>query len=360
MLTRRSLVSVPLPTRIPLRGYLAAFLAAFFFGSNGTVVKVVMSAGISPEQLTFFRCLSTMLIAGVAVFVVDRGCGFRLNLRDLGMTIALGIVGVACVQWFYAAAITLLPVGIVLLIEYTAVLIVALVARFVFREHVKQRLWSAIGLVLVGLAVVAVQSGSGGGLNPVGVMLAIASAISYASYFLLAERQVGARHPLSVTFWSMLWAALLWAVLSGWWTIDPQIFVTPVSLDGNLADMQLPLWMPLLWACTMGSFVPFAFSYTALRYMSATSAGIIASSEIIWAFAVAWVWLGESLTPSQVLGVVVVATGIVIAQTARAPQSPDPMALGPVTMPIPVVARERDPTIESATPIPQKHADRRE
>lgn len=250
------------------------------------------------------------------------------------MTIALGIVGVACVQWFYASAITLVPVGIVLLIEYTAILMVALVARFVFGERVKQRLWGAIGLVLVGLAVVALQSGASGGLSAVGMILAFAGAVSYALYFLLAERQVGTRHPLSVTFWSMLWATLLWAVFSGWWNIPPVMFVTPISLNGNLAGVDLPLWVPLLSACTMGSFVPFVLSYTALRYMSATSAGIIASSEIIWAFAVAWIWLGESLSIGQILGVAVVAVGIVIAQTARvSPTTP----ASPITMPIAII-----------------------
>ena len=46
----------------------------------------------------------------------------------------------------------LLPVGITLLLEYTAVLIVALVAFFFFKERVKARLWIAIALVLIGLA----------------------------------------------------------------------------------------------------------------------------------------------------------------------------------------------------------------
>ena len=49
-----------------------------------------------------------------------------------------------------AAALALLPVGITLLLEYLAVLFVALVAFFVFREKVRRRLWIAIGLVLAG------------------------------------------------------------------------------------------------------------------------------------------------------------------------------------------------------------------
>lgn len=331
-------------SHIPLRAYAAAFLGAFFFGSNGTVVKVVMQAGLSPEQLTFFRCVSTAVIAAVVLLWVDPREGFRLTVRDTGTTIALGIVGVACVQWFYAAAITLLPVGIVLLIEYTAVLMVAIFARFVFKEQVKQRLWGAIALVLVGLAIVAAQGSAGGSVSAVGAVLAFAGALSYAAYFLLAERQVGARHPISVTFWSMLWASMLWAFFSGWWTLDSAIFVAPVSLGGNLDAVVVPLWVPLLWACTMGSFVPFALSFYALKFMSATSAGIIAASEIIWAFVVAWAWLGESLTVTQLAGVITVAVGIVIAQTARVASAPDAIATGPVTMPVPVLPPRTPPS----------------
>lgn len=300
-----------------------------------------MEAGITPEQLTFFRCAATALLAGIALFFVDRRNGFRLSLRDAGMTISLGIVGVACVQWFYATAITLLPVGIVLLIEYTAVLLVALVARFVFKEKVRQRLWGAIGLVLVGLAIVAAQSSSAGGFSPLGAAFALAGAVSYATYFLLAERQVGDRHPISVTFWSMLWAGILWAFFSGWWQIAPEVFTTPVSLQGDLANIDVPLWIPLAWACSMGSFVPFALSYTALRYMPATSAGIIASSEILWAFAVAWIWLDEALTVIQLAGVLLVATGIIIAQTARVHSYSDAVPTGPMTTPIPIIPQAK-------------------
>ncbi len=64
----------------------------------------------------------------------------------------LGVFGVALLQATYAFALSLMPVGITLLLEYTAVLMVALFAFFVFREKVKARLWIAIALVLAGLA----------------------------------------------------------------------------------------------------------------------------------------------------------------------------------------------------------------
>ena len=46
-------------------GYLSAFLAALLFGTNGSVTKVIVEAGVTPAQLTFFRVTSVCLIAGV-------------------------------------------------------------------------------------------------------------------------------------------------------------------------------------------------------------------------------------------------------------------------------------------------------
>ena len=54
-----------------------------------------------------------------------------------------------------------------------------------------------------------------------------------------------------------------------------------------------------------------------LSLLSATSAGIVASSEVIFAFIVAWLWLGESLSFIQILGALIVTAGIILAQTSR-------------------------------------------
>ena len=51
--------------------------------------------------------------------------------------------------------------------------------------------------------------------------------------------------------------------------------------------------------------------------LSATAAGVVASAEVLFAFLVAWLWLGEGLGPLQTIGAAVVLVGIVLAQTAR-------------------------------------------
>lgn len=295
-------------------GYVFALAAALLFGTNGSVTKVIIGAGLEPAQLTLFRVAGTSIIAALVLLFSNRKA-FRVTLRQFVLLAVLGIFGVALLQYTYAVAIGVLPVGITLLIEYTAVLVVALFAFFFFKEKVRARLWVAIGFVLIGLAVVAQIWASE--LVPFGVLMAFGASACLAIYFLLGEREVGKTSPMAVAFWTMSTSTVFWLIFSGWWQIDPELFVEPVSMSGNLDWVKVPLAVPLAWNVIMGSFVPFFLSLLALKYLTATAAGIVASAEVIFAFLVAWIWLGETLNLIQIIGAAVVLCGIVLAQTAR-------------------------------------------
>jgi drug/metabolite transporter (DMT)-like permease len=295
-------------------GYLYALLAALLFGANGSVTKVILDAGLSATQLTQFRVLGTAVIAGLLLLLLDRS-GFRLPLSQLAVMALLGIFGVALLQASYAAAVALLPVGIALLLEYLAVLMVASIAFFFLRERVRRRLWVAIGCVLVGLALVAEVWASR--LDQMGVALALFAAVALTVYFLVGERQVQATSALAVAFWTMTFATVFWAFLSGWWELQPGDFAQVRSLGGSLSAIAVPLWVPVTWNVVLGSFAPFLLSFLALRQLSATAAGVVAASEVIFAFLVAWLWLGERLGTVQLIGAAVVLAGIVLAQTSR-------------------------------------------
>ncbi len=295
-------------------GYVFGLLAALLFGANGSVTKVVLDNGLDPTQVTQFRTFGTFVIAGTILLFTNRAA-FRLPWRQVGIMAILGVVGVALLQATYAFAIQLLPVGIALLFEYLAVLIVALVAFFFLKEKVRPRLWVAIGCVLVGLTVVAQIWSSA--LDGLGVVMALAAAVTLAIYFLIGERQVTATSPLAVAFWTSGFATLFWAPLSGWWRVDPSIFLRPVSLSGSLEAVIVPLWVPFAWLIVMGSFLPFLLSFAALGRLKATAGGIVASSEVIFAFVVAWLWLGEQLSVFQLVGAAIVLAGIILAQTSR-------------------------------------------
>jgi drug/metabolite transporter (DMT)-like permease len=86
------------------------------------------------------------------------------------------------------------------------------------------------------------------------------------------------------------------------------------------------------WIVVLGAMVPFWLSLAALRHLSPTTAGLVATIEPVFASVIAWTWLGQVLTGWQVLGGVVVLGGIVLAQTARR-STPAALPDVPVTLP---------------------------
>ena len=295
-------------------GYVIGFLAALIFGSNGSVIKVLVSSGLSAAQLTFFRTLTVMVLTAIVLLAMDRG-SFKINRKQLLWMIVLGVGGVAGLQYFYAVAVSRIDVGIALLFEYLAVLAVAIIAWLFFKEKVLPRIWVAIGFVLVGLAIVAEVWNSQ--VELWGMIAALLAAAAYTVYFLVGEKALSNMRVIGMTFWAMLFSTAFWALFSGWWEIDPALFTQNISLTGSLENVIVPFWVPLAWALVIGSFISFMLSFLALKKLKATPAGIVASSEVIFAFIVAWIWLGEALSLIQIIGAIVVVIGIILAQTAR-------------------------------------------
>jgi len=313
----------------PAVGYGLTVLAAAFFSINGTVSTLALQAGIEPTRLTALRCTGAA-VGLLAVLAVTAPGRLRLTLRDLPFLAVFGIVGVALTQYLYYVAIGRLPVGIALVFEMTAPVLIALYVRLVRKEPVRRRLWTALLLSLSGLVFVAQVWQGGGSLDPLGVAAALTAAACLATYYLMGERGAAGRDPVALTCWSFVAAALFWAVAAPWWRFDAGVLTERVPVE--LGDVSVPLWVLVAWIVVLGAMVPFWLSLAALRHLSPTTAGLVATIEPVFASVIAWIWLGQVLTGWQVVGGVVVLGGIVLAQTARR-GTPAALPDVPVTLP---------------------------
>jgi drug/metabolite transporter (DMT)-like permease len=306
----------PARFRHPRLGYLMAASAALLWGVNGAVSKTILATGLSSERLAQVRSIGAAagLLAVVAVVAPGR---LRLTRRELPYLLAFGVVGLAFVQWFYFLAIHRLAIGVALLIEYLAPLLVALWARFAYHEHVRRRIWVALALALAGLALIVNVFGGGASLSTAGVLFALGGAFAYALYVLLAEHAVGGRDPVSLLAWGFLFTSVFWAVLVPWWSFPVHALTRETSLFGHLHAVHLPVWVLAAWMIVLGTIAPFFLLVSALRHLSATRVGIVAMLEPVAGSLVAWAWLGESLSGVQLAGAAVVLAAILLAQTAR-------------------------------------------
>ena len=269
----------------PALGYTMVATAAALFAVNGTVSKVILGSGINAQQLTEVWCAGA-LIGLTLIAVAVQPSSLRLRRRELPLLVALGVGGLALVQWSYFFAIHRVAIGV------------------------------ALALALTGLVLI-VEIWKAHRPNGAGLVAAALAAVTYAGYILLAERGVRARDPISLSAWGFLFATLFWSVLAPWWTFPGARAGDRVSLLGNLASSHLPVWALMVWMVVLGTIVPFALVVAALRHISATRAGITGMLEPVLAIVLAWLWLGESLTPLQLSGATVTLAGISLAQTSR-------------------------------------------
>ena len=306
-----------LPRNPPL-GFALVILGATLFIVNAGVSRVALRAGVDPLTLTTIRVTGTFVVLATAAALFRRSA-LRLPPGRLRWLIVLhGLVGVAGLQWTYFVAIDRLPVGMALLLEFQAPILVAVWARVVQKESVRPRMWLGLALAMAGLAA---ATGVWRGLvfDPVGIAAGLGAAVCLAAYFLIGEHGVGTLDPLQVIVWSFLTGSVALNLLSPITAFDTGVLDENVSLLGTLADFSTPVWVLLVWIIVLGTVVPFGVELLALRHLTATVVTMVAMIEPVGVNALGWVWFGERLDAVAIVGGAAVIAGIVLAQTARRP-----------------------------------------
>lgn len=306
-------------TRNPALGFALVIAGASLFIVNAGVSRVALRAGVDPITLTTVRVTATFVVLLLLAALFRRGA-LRPPRGRLGLLIVVhGLVGVAALQWTYFVAIDRLPVGMALLLEYQAPILVALWARFVQKEAVRRRMWLGLVLAMLGLAA-ATGIWKGAVFDAVGIAAGFGAAVCFAAYFLIGEHGVAALDPLRVILWSFFVASIGLNLLSPVTDFPVDLLGEEASLLGALAEYTVPVWQVLAWIVVLGTVLPFALELFALRHLRATTVTMVAMLEPVGVSALGWLWFDERLDAISLAGGVAVVAGIILAQTARRPR----------------------------------------
>ena len=283
--------------RRPRSGYLLAALAALFWASSGTAAKYLFLNGVTAFELVQMR---TTLAAGIVFAWLafrDRSL-LAVERRDLPYFVTLG-VGLAAVQFTYLFAISRIQVAAAILIQYQAPLFVAFYTLIVLRVKLPPVVFAAMAGSLFGCWLVV------GGynldllqMNRIGLLTALASAVTFAWYTVRCEYGMQRYPPWTVVFYGLLFAAVTWNILHP-------------PLTGFLKPSGAAQWGCVLVVGFLGTVLAFICYNEGINRIGATRASITATLEPITAGLIAWLLLGEAMEPWQVLGAALVIASII-------------------------------------------------
>jgi drug/metabolite transporter (DMT)-like permease len=323
-------IGVSVQRRRYAMGATLALMGALGFATSGPLSEAVLAAGLSPLQLSQVRQTVSAAILLVLVLIL-RPRALRLRLGQLPMVALYGITSYLLLQTFYFFAISRIPIGIALLIQFTAPGWVALWVRFVRGTRLPRMTWLGMGLTLVGLMFVG-EVWHGLRLDAIGVLAALGTALCLTVFYLMAERKLGEFDPLGLVAWGSISAAVLFAIVQPVWRLPFHL----LAERGGLPELRWPVWALVLVIGIMSTAFPAVWEVSAMRFIASPTASVIGTAEVVGGTVLAWVLIGQTLTVPQVIGGLVVLAGIAINQLRPLPQTqapPRPPAVRPKVVP---------------------------
>jgi len=300
------------------RGELYLFLGALTFSVNGIFSTVVLEH-MSAFRLAQIRAMSAFALMLIFTLIFRRDF-LRVSKREIPTAIAYGVVGFALVNVGYFLGIERgLPLGLVLVLEFTAPIWIALWIKYVRKGHVASDMWFAIALSLVGLVLVT-KIWDGFKFDLLGLIGALGSAFALTAYFLIGKSFGANRHPISSTIVGLAVASAFWLLVLPIWNFPTEVLTIEMDIHGYLAGHTFPGWLLLIWVVVMGTVVPYLFVISGLRLLSASKSSVLGMLEPVLAGALAWIWLGQSWDSIQLVGAAVVLTGIYLADRSKSSQ----------------------------------------
>ncbi len=291
-----------------LAGVWIALASSAAFGLSGSFAKGLFEAGWTPAAAVAVRMAGAALILAIPALLAMRGRWVLLR-TNWASILLFGFFGVGACQLCYFLAVERLDVGVALLLEYLAPVLIVLV---LWMRHKKRPSVATIGgtlLALAGLVAVLDLSGTSS-LDPIGILWGLGAAVGLTVYFFVSARVDGALPPIILSAGGMLVGAVSLGLVG--------LFgILPMHAEfgsGSLAGVKVPWWVALLGLILIATVFSYTTGVMAARALGSKVASFISLTEVLFAVLWAWLLLSELPGPVQLFGGLLIVLGVVLVR----------------------------------------------
>ena len=292
-------------SRNAIIGYPAGIVTGITYGLNPLFAKPLMNNGASTEAILFFRYGIAVVLLGA--FLLLKKESFRINLRQAGVLLGLGLLYTASSAFLFEAY-KYIASGLATTLVFLFPVMVAIIMVFL-KVVPSWPVWLSIAATFAGVMIMTGGTGTEA-IDPTGIWFSIASAFVYALFIVIINRSkaISSIPNSLLTFYALSVGTVFFLTRCG---LSGAELLT--GLDGGMA------WANLLGLAILPTIVSTASLAIATRNIGATKASVLGVFEPITAILVGTLVFGEELTPNIIAGILIsiVAVNFMIMLTKR-------------------------------------------
>jgi drug/metabolite transporter (DMT)-like permease len=278
------------------RATLLIVVSALSFGSISVLTVLTTNAGVPLLTAMAWRYVVGAVLLGVVAQVRQIR---SLHRQRIVYLMLIGGVGQALITYLSLHALEYIPVGPLAFLFYTYPAWVALLAAVRRTERLTPIRVFALVLALVGVTIMVGTPAEK--LNPVGVMLALGSALLYSVYLPALERVQDGIPALLSTFLLIVGAAIS--------------FVAAALLGGELfVPRGTAVWSNIFLLALVSTVIAFSTLIKGLSVLGPVRTAIIATVEPFFTAILGALVLGNQFGAATLIGGVFIAAAVLVIE----------------------------------------------
>ncbi len=276
------------------RGILYAISSGLCFGLLGYFGVTLMQKNFSVFNMLFWRFLVGSIV--VALLLIPSYKTLFKKPKEMLLVFVSGILFYSTTAVLYFVACRYISTGLAMVTFFTYPVIVILLNRILYKMRIPTIYYGAVLLILCGMFLLGGNQGVL--VDLFGLLLGVASAAVYALYILMSKKSTVS--PLVSTLLVSIGSLITCFIAAH---VEHTFFV-PTTFDA---------WFNIIAVGTLCTALPILLLLKALKYISSAQASLLSVLEPIFVLIFGVILLEESVSSMQMMGVVVVLLGAILA-----------------------------------------------
>lgn len=294
--------SKPLSER--LVGILMVVAATLCWSTSGIFINLITrSSGISAEGLAFWRDLTTSLLLLLGILLVNPKL-LRVKRQDIPWLVGMGAISIGAFHIMWNKSVVILGASLATVVQCNAPVFVTVMAWFLFQEVITTRKIIAVALAAAGTVLVSGVNFAGEWkIAPLGLIIALGSAITYGTLSLFGKKLSGDYNS---------WTIMFYIFSIG--TVTLFLYQLGQPAPWPQGSGVIPWFIGFVLISTI---IGFGLYTMALRKLPASVASITATTEILFASFMGYIFLQERMDALQVAGALLIISGVILVTLAK-------------------------------------------